>query len=122
MITRLPAPTAVLYAAQLVLVLLVNVLVAAVLSGVPGVPFVAVAANLGGIFAVVVGMRVAWLHRERPAPVANLAMTWSQSTANARPLARVFADGQRFDAWVSPDLTVVFGAQTPRESWTPVSS
>jgi hypothetical protein len=120
MITRLPAPAAVLYIAQLVLVLLVNVLVAAFLSGVPGVPFVAVAANLGGIFAVVVGMRVAWLHRERPAP--GLTMTWSQHALNARPLARVFADGQRFDAWVSPDLTVVFGAQAPRESWTPVSS
>jgi hypothetical protein len=110
MITRLPAPATVLYAAQLALVLLVNVLVAAFLSGVPGVPFVAVAANLGGIFAVIVGMRVAWLHRERPAPTVPLA-----------PLARVFADGQRFDAWVSPDLTVVFGAPTPRESWTPAS-
>lgn len=120
MITRLPAPAAVLYAAQLVLVLLVNVLVAAFLSGVPGIPFIAVAANLGGIFSVLVGMRVAWLHRERPA--ADLAMTWSQHALNARPLARVFADGQRFDAWVSPDLTVVFGAQAPRESWTPVSS
>jgi hypothetical protein len=121
MITRLPAPAAVLYAAQLVLVLLFNVLVAAFLSGVPGVPFVAVAANLGGIFAVIVGMRVAWLHRERPAPAADLAMTWSQGALNARPLARVFADGQRFDAWVSPDLTVVFGPQAPRESWTPTS-
>jgi hypothetical protein len=95
-----------LYAAQLVLVLLVNVLVSAFLSGVPGIPFIAVAANLGGIFTVLVGMRVAWLHRERPA-------------APMAPLARVFADGQRFDAWVSPDLTVMFGAPIPRESWSP---